>query len=110
MMQYTSASKLINQELSISVTYFPSYFVPHQCDSKNNEAQDDKGSSVLALATLQGTVLVYSPEKRKLLATLDHSQPQAVVDVAWCGPNVLFTLSADNTVAKWNVVTGKKVL
>lgn len=67
------------------------------------------GSSVLALATLQGTVLVYSPEKRELLATLDHSQPQAVVDLAWLGPNILFTLSADNTVVKWNIFSGEKM-
>lgn len=76
---------------------------------KKKKAQGEMGSSVLALATLQGTVLVYSPEKRELLATLDHSQPQAVVDLAWLGPNILFTLSADNTVVKWNVSSGEKV-
>ena len=75
---------------------------------KTKKARGEEGSSVLAVATLQGTVLVYSPEKRELLATLDHSQPQAVVDLAWLGPTVLFTLSADNTVVKWNVVTGEK--
>ncbi|KAK8401798.1 hypothetical protein O3P69_001124 [Scylla paramamosain] len=75
----------------------------------NKKAKGDGRSSVLAVATLQGTVLVYSPEKRELLATLDHSQPQAVVDLAWFSSTELFTLSADNTVVKWNVVTGEKL-
>ncbi|XP_045117827.1 WD repeat-containing protein 43-like isoform X2 [Portunus trituberculatus] len=83
-------------------------YSPQINEKKTKKARGDEGSSVLAVATLQGTVLVYSPEKRELLATLDHSQPQAVVDLAWLNPSVLFTLSADNTLVKWNVFTGQK--
>ena len=76
---------------------------------KKKKVKESEGSSALAVATLQGTVLVYSPEKRELLATLDHSQPQPVVDLAWLDSTTLFSLSANNTVIKWNVVTGEKM-
>lgn len=76
---------------------------------KTKKAKEDERGSILAVATLQGTVLVYCPEKRELVATLNHSQTQAVVDLAWFNSNILYTLSADNTVVKWNVTTGEKL-
>lgn len=80
---------------------------------KNNKGQkndDTNKNSLIAMGTLAGTIILYSPEKREVIATLEHGSPNAVLDIAWGGPRRLFSIGDDNIVVEWDIVTGKKIL
>lgn len=62
------------------------------------------------MGTLAGTIILYSPEKREVIATLEHGPPNAVLDIAWGGPRKLFSIGEDNIVVEWDIVSGKKIL
>lgn len=66
------------------------------------------GHSLLALGTLAGTILLYSPEESEVKATLEHSSHQAILDVAWFSSDRLISLARDNTIIDWDIGTGKK--
>lgn len=86
-------------------------YSPHT--PKNNKGQkndDTNKNSLIAMGTLAGTIILYSPEKREVIATLEHGSPNAVLDIAWGGPRRLFSIGDDNIVVEWDIVTGKKIL
>ncbi|XP_064114871.1 WD repeat-containing protein 43-like [Macrobrachium nipponense] len=64
--------------------------------------------SLLAMGTLAGTILLYSPEESEVKATFEHSSHQAVMDVAWFSSDRLVSLGRDNTIIIWDIETGKK--
>lgn len=66
--------------------------------------------NLLAMGTLAGNILIYSPEKREIVATLDHAPPHAVLDITWHTTERLYSLAANNTLVEWDVTSGEKIV
>ncbi|XP_042211483.1 WD repeat-containing protein 43-like isoform X1 [Homarus americanus] len=69
----------------------------------------NEGNCLIAMGTLAGTIHIYCPERRAVIATLEHSPSQAILDVYWSTKknktSVLFSLSTNNTIMEWHVNT-----
>ncbi|XP_068228522.1 WD repeat-containing protein 43 [Palaemon carinicauda] len=63
---------------------------------------------LLAMGTLAGTILLYSPEESEVKATFEHSSHQAVTDIAWFSSDKLVSLGTDGTIIMWDIETGNK--
>ncbi|XP_042881003.1 WD repeat-containing protein 43-like isoform X2 [Penaeus japonicus] len=86
-------------------------YSPHKPTKKGKaqKSEDANKNSLLAMGTLAGTILLYSPEKREVIATFEHGPPHAVLDVAWGSPTKLFSIGEDNTMIEWNISTGERI-
>jgi len=66
------------------------------------------GGCLLALGTVTGSILIYSPGQKDLLSTLQHSTTNAsVLDLVWEDSNSLLSLGKDNRLLKWEIKTGQ---
>ncbi|CAL4084520.1 unnamed protein product, partial [Meganyctiphanes norvegica] len=84
---------------------------PKKKKKKDKHPADDSSTSgsLLALGTVTGSILIYSPGQKDLLATLQHSTTNAsVLDLVWEDSNSLLSLGKDNRLLKWEIKTGQK--
>lgn len=77
---------------------------------KKKTLEADEEASLLALGTQAGILHLYCPEKREIVATLDHAAPHALLDVVWFSTERLFSLAANNTLVEWNIPSGEKLV